>query len=577
MASRQTGKGFRFWRRLSPLNNVGFSLHFILPVIVVLAVAGIGMRLLYGTHADMPYGEISGVGGKCLDDWEDKAVDFNKVEIWNCSGGTSQQWRYNTNGTITNENGFCLDVFHSKVTPGAQVDLYNCNGTAAQQWVVDAGVGTVTNPHSDMCLDDKQAITTNGNPIQTWSCLSDKQQQWKVSYGAVPLVAAAPTYTTDAATPSSCTKADGPFTVDRTNILDGNGRVFISYGATLSTPQYYPGTYTDNGTNDTGLTETEAQIKAIADGWCGNTVRLQIEQDMLVGTDGDTLNTAYLGFVKTIVSYAKQQGLAVVLNDQTEPGAAADTTLNEPLPSKATEAFWHQMDSVYAHDPMVIYDLFNEPRPNEFYATTQPEATLWNDWMKGGTYSYSYNGTTYKESAIGMQALADYVRADGAKNLYWIETAGNLDEIIENPGTYMINGDGPLAYEYHHTTNDGVARTEANWDAQFGDVVKDNMAPVVDGEWTNYSSFTGWRASNGDSGECWADAPTTVPQYLEYMQNLGIGMTVWTLGKGLMVSPNAKPGDYTIPTTMLSNWSCNTGLGQGAGQLVQNWFKQQNG
>jgi Ricin-type beta-trefoil lectin domain/Cellulase (glycosyl hydrolase family 5) len=503
------------------------------------------------------YGEITGVDGRCLATWD------GKVGLWSCNSSSSQRWRYNANGTITNLNGDCLHAEYG-ATDGTRVQSVKCDGSVAQQWVVAPGAGTVTNPHSGMCLDDKLARTENGNPVQVWTCLGNKQQHWNVSAGAVTAIAE-----------TGCTRATGPFTVDRTNVIDGNGRVFISYGATLSTPQYYPATYLENGTGETTLTETEAQIKAIAEGWCGNTVRLQIEQDVLVGVDGTTLNTAYLSFVQSIVSYAEQEGLAVVLNDQTEPGGATDTSLNEPLPTQATEAFWHQMNKLYARDPLVIYDLFNEPRA----AVGSDEIATWNLWRDGGAFSYSYDGRTYSAPFIGMQALSDYVRQDGAKNLFWIETTGNraLDELSLHPDAYLIKGDEPLAYEYHHTTTGGVARTEANWDAQFGNLIKDGIAPVVDGEWTNYSTYTGWRASNGDSGECWADATKTVPQYLDYLQGLGVGMTVWTLAKGFMVAPSAPSGDYVTPSTFESNWSCTEGLGQGAGQLVQDWFKQQNG
>ena len=503
------------------------------------------------------YGEITGVGGTCLD-----ARD-GKVGVSSCSSSSSQRWRYDANGTITNVNGSCLHV-ESGATPGTPVQLVKCNGAVGQQWVVAPGAGTVTNPHSGMCLDDKQARTVDGNPVQVWTCLGNKQQQWKVSTGAVTVIDG-----------TGCTKAIGPFTVHRTNVIDGNGRVFISYGATLSTPQYYPEAYLENGTGETTLTETEAQIKAIAEGWCGNTVRLQIEQDKLVGVDGTTLDMAYLDFVKAIISYAEQQGLAVVINDQTEPGGSTDTTLNEPLPTKATEAFWHQMNALYAKDPLAIYDLFNEPRA----AVGGNEIATWDLWHDGGPFSYSYDGRTRSDTFIGMQALADFVRRDGATNLFWIETSGSraIDELSLHPDRYLIKGDEPLAYEYHHTTTDGVPRTEANWDAQFGNVIKNNLAPVVDGEWTNYSTFTGWRGSHGDSGECWADAPKAVPRYLDYLQNLGIGLTVWTLAKGLMVSPSAPSGDYVTPTTFESDWSCNEGLDQGAGKSVQSWFKQQNG
>lgn len=566
--SKKIKKNNSLWARL-----FGQSRRVTL-VVFVIVFGGIGAYLIITGNAAPLYGPIAGIGGKCLDNYKEKTVDYNKIDLFKCNNTIAQQWRYNPNGTITNVNGDCLDVRHSGTTLGTHVDLYSCNGTVAQQWVVDPGAGTITNPHSNMCLDDKQAITTNGNQIQIWSCLKDKQQQWAVSSGAIK--PAAKINDASEATITTCkgNKAIGPFTVDRTNIIDGDNQVFVPYGATLSTPEYYPGTYFDSSQNknQSTLAQTKAQIKAIADNWCGNTVRLQVEQDELVGVDGKSYNSAYMGYLKSIVSYAENLGLSVVINAQTEPGGASNVTENEPLPTTVTEVFWHDMDKVYARDPLVVYDIFNEPRPNAFYSTAQPQTTYWNDWQSGGTFTYSYNGQAITINGLGEQALADYIRHDGSKNLLWVEGL-DLGYMAANPTTYLIKGDGPIVYEYHHTTNDGVTRTPANWDAQFGSLVKDNIAPVVDGEWTNYSNNTGYTASNGDSGECWSDAPTAVPAYLDYLQNLGIGMTIWTLG-GFMTTA---PGNYTTPNQInASTWACQKGLNQGAGQDVQNWFMRQN-
>lgn len=82
--------------RLKALNCAGFHLHFLLPIIAIVAVAGIGTYLLNNSHADPLYGQISGINGECVDTFRDQAVDFNKVELWSCDPGASQLWRYNS-------------------------------------------------------------------------------------------------------------------------------------------------------------------------------------------------------------------------------------------------------------------------------------------------------------------------------------------------------------------------------------------------------------------------------------------------------------------------------------------------
>jgi hypothetical protein len=274
--------------------------------------------------------------------------------------------------------------------------------------------------------------------------------------------------------------------------------------------------------------------------------------------------------IESAVQYAESMGLVVVINDQTERGGASDTTDNEPLPTIASEAFWHRIDEVYARDPQVVYDIFNEPRPVATPGMT--ERALWDEWLNGGTYTYTYRGTPITIHGIGEQALADFIRRDGAANLIWVEGLLNLDYVARYPDTYLLKGDGPIVYTYHHTAN-GLPHDASTWDAQFGSLVRNDVAPVVDGEWTNYATDAGRRYRNGDIGECWADAPNTVPVYLAYLRRLGIGMTVWTLAAGFM---NSTPGNYVSPTRFGSDWACMRGLDQGAGQVVQNWYFQNN-
>src|SRR3984957_21181887 len=81
---------------------------------------------------------------------------------------------------------------------------------------------------------------------------------------------------------SACGKAVGPFTVHGTQVLAKNGSVFISYGMTVSGLQ--EGNWTQLIPLDL------ARIKATAEAWCSNTVRLQFNQDLLLGPNGTGFN-----------------------------------------------------------------------------------------------------------------------------------------------------------------------------------------------------------------------------------------------------------------------------------------------
>jgi hypothetical protein len=345
--------------------------------------------------------------------------------------------------------------------------------------------------------------------------------------------AAMPAQAAVAAASPACARAQGPFRDEGAKVLAADGGVYIPYGITV--PGLAHSDYQDFTSAD------DAQIQAAAQDWCANTVRLQVAQDNLVGPAGSTFSQGFMDAIEAEVSLAESYGLVVVINAQTQ-----DVGL-EPGPTHATQVFWNQLASVYGDDPQVVFDLFNEPDVNAGSTTGD-----WQVWQHGGTV----DGTYY----LGMQTLLTDVRADGAANLAWIEgpfTATTLSQV----GSYPVTG-GPLMYSIHHPAG---ARNSSVWWQDFGYLVKDGIAPVVDGEWTNYAA---------DKSECWSDAPTAVPAFLKYLGNHGIGMTVWELAEGVLTGSSSRSDPTHIWT---SSWSCVNGLDQGAGYQVMTWYERQNG
>jgi hypothetical protein len=334
---------------------------------------------------------------------------------------------------------------------------------------------------------------------------------------------------------TQCGRARGPFHDKETIVLAADGSTYIPYGITV------PGLAHPNYQDFTGA--DQAQIVASADYWCANTIRLQVAQDNLVGADGVGLSADFLDAIEAEVGLAESLGMVVVINAQTQ-----DTGL-ELGPTHATQAFWHALTGVYGTDPQVAFDLFNEPR-----VKTATTAGTWKLWQQGG----SSGGVSY----LGMQDLSDAVRADGAKNLIWIEGPYSAST-LEDVGSYPVTG-GPLMYAIHHPAG---AHNSTIWWQDFGYLVKNGIAPVVVGEWTNYASST--------KSECWVDAPTAVPDFLTYLQNHGIGMTAWKLVEGVL----AESSDLSDPTRIRDtpSWSCSDGLDEGAGHQIMSWYQRQNG
>jgi hypothetical protein len=337
----------------------------------------------------------------------------------------------------------------------------------------------------------------------------------------------------------ACRHIAGPFHRDRNKITGAGGQRYIPYGITV--------TGLGNPNWKVHHAGDAAEIDAAAASWCANTVRLQIFQYGLLGPgkSGVTVNRTFLGLIEGEVATALNDGLVVVVNDQTE-GGGNPTAVG--MPTAQTKAFWKVMSGVYGSNPDVIFDLFNEPR-RAVYPT---EAGTWKFWKHGG----DYDGHHF----IGMEPLALYVRGLGAGNLFWIEgphTAGTLDEIV----SHQITQAGAVEYTINHPGGPDAPHNPAEWDKRFGKAA--GQVPMTDAEWTNYSS----------TRSCWADAPTSVPAFLHYLGRHGMGLLAWTLTPGVL----AASADLADPTVIRSDWACaDTGLDEGAGSAIMTWFRQHN-
>jgi Cellulase (glycosyl hydrolase family 5) len=356
----------------------------------------------------------------------------------------------------------------------------------------------------------------------------------------------------------ACGKAVGPFTVHGTKVLAGNGSVFVPYGMTVS------GLQEGNWTNLVGL-DLE-KIAAIADDWCANTVRIQTNEDMLLGLNGKGFNSGYMAAIKSEVALAESYKLVVVLNDETNFTFPLSVRHHQADPTRETEIFWKDMTRVYGNDPQVIFDLYNEPRTS---VPTMGQARLWHLWLDGG----EFKGVRYK---FGMAALAKYVRyTAGARNLFWIEGPRYSLSFAGMIRHHALIHVSDVVYAIHHAQG---AHDEAAWYAAFGYLVVDGIAPVVNGEFTNYEPHPN-PAVDLDPGYCWANAPTAVPKYFQYLTSLGIGMVAYQLVPGWLISSDRYLGD---PTKMNPRtWSCvpddERQPGQSAGAMIMSYFERRNG
>ncbi|HEY1154815.1 MAG TPA: ricin-type beta-trefoil lectin domain protein, partial [Arthrobacter sp.] len=98
---------------------------------------------------------------------------FDNLSITPGSGGNG-----GTTSTIVGvASGRCVDVPNQSQTAGTQVELWDCNGGSNQQWTINSD-GTIKSVQSGLCLDATGNGTGNGTLLELWTCTGGGNQKW---------------------------------------------------------------------------------------------------------------------------------------------------------------------------------------------------------------------------------------------------------------------------------------------------------------------------------------------------------------------------------------------------------------
>jgi hypothetical protein len=117
-------------------------------------VFAFALTVLPAGQAAAATGQVTGIGGKCVDVASASTANGTAVQLWDCNGTNAQQWTVGTDGTIR-ALGKCMDVAAAGTADGTKVQLWDCNGTGAQQW-------TVTRPTTSSTRTPTSALTPPG-------------------------------------------------------------------------------------------------------------------------------------------------------------------------------------------------------------------------------------------------------------------------------------------------------------------------------------------------------------------------------------------------------------------------------
>jgi Ricin-type beta-trefoil lectin domain len=109
-------------------------------------------------------------------EWHGYPVAGTPLRIKPCDPWQNQQWTLNK-GQITGVGGFCLDVQGSAAGEGAPVVYVPCNGGPSQNWIV--ANGTIVGIGGE-CLDIGAPAPANWSPLIIATCNGAPSQHWAV-------------------------------------------------------------------------------------------------------------------------------------------------------------------------------------------------------------------------------------------------------------------------------------------------------------------------------------------------------------------------------------------------------------
>jgi endoglucanase len=262
----------------------------------------------------------------------------------------------------------------------------------------------------------------------------------------------------------------------------------------------------------------DADSVAAMRAWGINAVRVPLNEHCWLGLadvpakyGGEVYQAAIRDWVDTL----RAAGLYVILDLHWAAPAGQRADRLRPMPDHDyAPTFWREVATAYAGDGAVLFDLYNEPYPDNNHDT--PEA--WRCWRDGGACT----GLNYQ--AAGMQELVDTVRSTGATNIILlggVEYANSLSQY----GAYAPRDlTGNLAASWH-TYNFAKLPNAAAWDAKVG--IPTANVPLVAGELGEDDCGTGfleqvlpWLDARGASYLGWAwntwgrcDGPVLITDY----------------------------------------------------------------
>jgi len=194
--------------------------------------------------------------------------------------------------------------------------------------------------------------------------------------------------------------------VQGTQIYNGQGEMIRLRGASRSGSEFacVQGWGIFDGPTD------NTSIQAITT-WNINIIRLPLNEDCWLGINGINSSYAGINYQNAIVGFVNNlnaYNIAVILDLHWSAPGTTLANQQAPMPDKDHSIdFWISVANVFSNNSAVIFDLFNEPYPDN----NADSDAAWECWQYGGTCS----GVNYE--AASLQDLITAVRSTGATNI----------------------------------------------------------------------------------------------------------------------------------------------------------------
>lgn len=219
--------------------------------------------------------------------------------------------------------------------------------------------------------------------------------------------------------------------------------------------------------------------------WNVNAVRVPLNSDCWLGLDNVEpayRGTAYQNAVRNYVGLLEENGITPILELHWSRGLwtgydshcqTAAAECQKPMPdAQYAPEFWKQLATAYKGDTAVVFDLFNEPYPNNLQVMDYAQS--WKCWRDGGS---ACTGLTYE--AAGMQDLLDAVRSTGAQNVVMVAGSSYSNDLGQWLAQKPSDPTGNLAAAWH-SYNFNYCKDASCWDQQIAPVAA--QVPLVAGE-----------------------------------------------------------------------------------------------